>query len=70
MVKGRKDYEVSHCNSMGNFTNLEGKFPNIIASDISQTIFTLYLMGIICITNTCDTMGKGLPFSIVTNGMR
>ena len=48
----------------------KGKFPNIIASEISQTIFTLYLMGIICITNTCYTMGKGLPFSIVTNGMR
>ena len=52
-MKGRKDCEASHCNSMGNFTNLEkgqvrgslGKFPNIIASEISQTIFTLYLMG-------------------------
>ena len=56
MVKGRKDCEVSHCNIMGNFTNIEkelvigslGKFPNIIVSEISQTIFTIftqYLMG-------------------------
>ena len=52
-MKGRKDCEVSHRNIMGNFTNIEkelvigslGKFPNIIASEISQTIFTLYLMG-------------------------
>ena len=49
----RKDCEISHCNTMGNFTNREkelvirslGKFPNIIASEISQTIFTLHLMG-------------------------
>ena len=27
-------------------------------------------MGIIRSTNMCYTMGKGLPFSIVTNGMR
>ena len=50
MVKGRKDCEVSHCNIMGNFTNIEkelvigslGKFPNIIVSEISQTIFTIF----------------------------
>ena len=49
----RKDCEVSHCNTMGNFTNREkelvirilGKFPNFIASEISLTIFTLHLMG-------------------------
>jgi len=43
----RKDCEVSHCNTMGNFTNREkelvirilGKFPNFIALEISQTIF-------------------------------
>ena len=57
MVKGRKDCEVSHCNTMGKFTNIEkelvigslGKFPNIIVSEISQTIltiFTQYLLNI------------------------
>ena len=43
----RKDCEISHCNTMGNFTNREkelvirilGKFPNFIALEISQTIF-------------------------------
>ena len=48
----RKDCEVSHCNTMGNFTNREkelvirtlGKFPVFIASEISQTIFNQYLM--------------------------
>ena len=52
-LRERKDCEVSHCNMMGKFTNREkelvirglGKFPNIIVLEISQTIFTLYLMG-------------------------